>query len=68
VKWLREPLVHFMFIGASIYLLYGVFAESIPEADDKTIVVTAGEVEWMQTTWQKRWNRPPTGKEFDGLI
>jgi hypothetical protein len=26
VKILREPLVHFMFIGAAIYLLYGVFA------------------------------------------
>ena len=57
-----------MFIGAVIYLLYGVFAEPIPEADDKTIVVTAGEVEWMQTSWQKRWNRPPTDAEFDGLI
>jgi len=51
VKLLREPLVHFMFIGAFIYLLYGVFAE-----------------EWMQTAWQKRWNRPPTAEEFDGLI
>jgi len=68
VKLLREPLVHFMFIGAAIYLLYGVFAEPVPEADDKTIVVTAGEVEWMQTAWQKRWNRPPTAEEFDGLI
>jgi hypothetical protein len=68
VKILREPLVHFMFIGAAIYLLYGVFAEPVPEADDKTIVVTAGEVEWMQTAWQKRWNRPPTAEEFDGLI
>jgi peptidyl-prolyl cis-trans isomerase C len=68
VKLLREPLVHFMFIGAVIYLLYGVFAEPIPEADDKTIVVTVGEVEWMQTSWQKRWNRPPTAEEFDGLI
>jgi len=57
-----------MFIGAAIYLLYGVFAEPLPEADDKTIVVTAGEVEWMQTSWQKRWNRPPTPQEFDGLI
>jgi len=57
-----------MFIGAAIYLLYGVFAEPVPEADDKTIVVTAGEVEWMQTAWQKRWNRPPTAEEFDGLI
>ena len=68
MKLLREPLVHFMFIGAVIYLLYGVFAESTPEADDKTIVVTAGEIEWMQTAWQKRWNRPPTTAEFDGLI
>ena len=68
MKLLREPLVHFMFIGAMIYLLYGVFAEPLPEADDKTIVVTAGEIEWMQTAWQKRWNRPPTAEEFDGLI
>jgi len=68
VKLLREPLLHFMFIGAAIYLLYGVFAEPVPEADDKTIVVTAGEVEWMQTSWQKRWNRPPTAQEFDGLV
>jgi hypothetical protein len=68
VKLLREPLVHFMFIGAVIYLLYGMFAEPVPEADDKTIVVTAGEIEWMQTAWQKRWSRPPTDKELDGLI
>jgi len=68
VKLLREPLVHFVFIGAVIYLLYGAFAEPLPEADDKTIVVSAGEIEWMQTAWQKRWNRPPTPEEFDGLI
>ena len=68
MKLLREPLVHFMFIGAVIYLLYGVFAEPAPVADDKTIVVTAGEVEWMQTAWKKRWNRPPTAAEFDGLM
>ena len=68
MKLLREPLLHFMFIGAAIYLLYSVFAEPLPEADDKTIVVSAGEVEWMQTAWQKRWNRPPTSQEFDGLV
>jgi len=68
MKLLREPLVHFMFIGAFIYLLYGVFAEPVAEETDKTIIVSAGEVEWMKTSWQKRWNRPPTEKEFDGLI
>jgi hypothetical protein len=68
LKWLREPLLHFLLIGAAIYLLYGAFAESQPEADGKTIVVSAAEVEWMQTSWQKRWNRPPTPDELDGLI
>jgi len=68
LKWLREPLVHFLFIGAAIYLLYGTFAETAPEEADKTIVVSSAEVEWMQTSWQKRWNRPPTPEELDGLI
>ena len=68
MKWLREPLLHFLFIGAAIYLLYGAFAETAPEETDKTIVVSAAEVEWMQTSWQKRWNRPPTPEELDGLI
>jgi hypothetical protein len=68
VKLLREPLLHFMLIGASIYLLYGVFAEPVPEADDKTVVVSAGEITWMRSSWQQRWNRPPTPEEFDGLV
>jgi len=68
LKWLREPLLHFLLIGAAIYLLYGAFAETAPEETDKTIVVSAAEVEWMQTSWQKRWNRLPTPDELNGVI
>ncbi len=68
MKFLREPLLHFMFIGAVIYLLYTVFAEPAAEETDKSIVVSTGEIEWMNTAWQKRWNRPPTTEELDGLI
>jgi hypothetical protein len=45
LKLLREPLVHFLFIGAVIYALYGMFAEPVVEETDKTIVVTAGEID-----------------------
>jgi len=68
VKLLREPLLHFVVIGALVYLLYGLFAESAVEPDDKTIIVSAGEIKWMRNSWEKRWNRPPTAAEFDGLI
>lgn len=68
MKLLREPLMHFLLIGAAIYALYltcGTSAESEP---DNTITMTAGEMDWLTTAWQKRWNRPPTAKERDGLI
>lgn len=68
MKFIREPLLHFLLIGAAIYFFYGLFAQPVPEADDKTIVVTAGEIEWMRNAWGKRWNRPPTAAELDGLI
>jgi len=68
VRFLREPLLHFILIGVVIYLLYGAFSPTVPEDDDKTIVVNAAEIEWMQTSWQQRWNRPPTDEELDGLI
>jgi hypothetical protein len=30
--------------------------------------MTAGEIDWLTTVWRKRWNRPPTAEERDGLI
>ena len=68
MKWLREPLLHFLLIGVAIYLLYVAVSDPVPEEADKAIVVSAGEIEWMQTSWLKRWSRPPTPEELDGLI
>jgi len=68
MKILREPLLHFLLIGAAFFLLYGAFSDPVSEETGKTIVVSAAEIEWMQTSWEKRWTRPPTAKELDGLI
>ena len=68
MRLLREPLVHFLFIGAAIYLAFGLFAEPVEDLQDDTLVVDAGEIEWMATSWYKRWNRMPTPQELDGLI
>ncbi len=68
MKLLREPLTQFFFIGAAIYLLYGMFAQPMEREMDNTLTVSTGEIEWMQTSWQKRWNRLPTDQELDGMI
>ena len=65
---LRSPLLHFLLIGAVVYLLYGLTDSDTTLISPDTITVTAGDVAWMEDSWQKRWNRSPTPEERKGLI
>ncbi len=67
-RLIREPLIYFLTIGALIYLLYGLFSKPGSGEPDNTITITAGEIDWMETSWKKRWGRPPTPEERQGLI
>ena len=64
----KEPLLHFLFIGAAIYALYGIFAPPEDAGQQRTITLTAGEIEWLDASWQKLWNRPPTEGELAGAM
>jgi len=68
MKLLREPLVHFLAIGAAIFVLYGFMGQQEAEERERAITITAGEIGWLTDTWKKRWNRPPTAEEREGLI
>lgn len=68
MKLLHEPLVHFMFIGALIYASYGLLATPENNENENIIVVSAGELDWMKSSWEKRWNRPPTKQELNNII
>jgi hypothetical protein len=59
-----------MIIGACVYLLYGLYGQQDRDIEerDRTLTVTAGEVAWLEEAWAKRWNRPPTQAERQGLI
>jgi PPIC-type PPIASE domain len=67
-KLLREPLVHFVLIGAGVFGLYALVAGDRPEAVRDTIVVTDGRVQQLAQVFAKTWQRPPTQKELRGLI
>lgn len=67
----KEPLFHFILIGAAVYLLFGFFGQSESDdaiAEQDTIVVTEGEITWLAEMWRKKWNRPPTDAEMLGLV
>ena len=67
-KLVREPLVHFLLIGAGIYGLYGILGSSLEDENERAIIVSAGEIKARSDQWAQRWERPPTEEELAGLI
>jgi len=68
LQLLREPLLQFLFLGGLIYLAYAYVTPETEDDRSQSLIVNAAKVQWMQESWQKRWNRLPTKKELDGLI
>jgi peptidyl-prolyl cis-trans isomerase C len=68
MKFLREPLVHFLIIGAALFVVYALWGQQDAEEQGRAINISAGEINWLTDAWEKRWNRPPTEEEQAGLI
>ncbi len=66
-RWIREPLVHFLVLGAGLFLLSSLVGDRAGERSDR-IVVTAGHTEHLVQGWTRTWQRPPTSQEMEGLI
>jgi hypothetical protein len=67
MKFLREPLVHFLLLGSAIFVVYGLVSERGVEKPGHT-TVTQGKIENLAATFARVWQRPPTDRELDGLI
>jgi len=66
-KLIREPLVHFLLIGAALFVVFGMTQGPDTNAANR-IVVDAGQVEQIVAQFKRTWIRPPTRQELDGLI
>ena len=68
MKLLREPLVHFLIIGALLFVAYGLWGQQDAEEQGRAIDISAGEINWLTDAWAKRWNRPATEQERKGIV
>ncbi len=65
-KWLREPLVHFLILGALLFLYFQWKGNSRPES--RRIVISAGEIQHLEAGFARTWQRPPSANELKTLI
>lgn len=67
MKFLREPLFHFLLLGALIFLLFDLVNKGENEQPGK-IVITEGKIQHIASTFVRTWQRPPSEEELEGLI
>jgi hypothetical protein len=64
---LKEPLLHFLAIGAALFLVFQ-FNGGGAGPGSQRIVVTAGQIEHLAAGYTQAWRRPPTEAELKGLV
>src|SRR5262245_42546949 len=65
--FLREPLVHFLGIGAALFVLSGLFGRL--SADNRNrIHVSAAKLQQLRDVWTARWGSSPDATQMQGLV
>lgn len=66
-SFLREPLIHFLLIGATFFL-YQYWTDAGSKAASNQIVLTSGQIQHLLAGFTKTWKRAPTQAEVKGII
>lgn len=67
MRILREPLLHFLLLGAGLFVAYGLVNKK-KSGDTQSIVVTRAEIAAMTEGFTRVWQRPPTADDLNALI
>ena len=55
-KWMKEPLLHFLFLGAIVYI-YFIVVHKETALDTKLITISSYEIQKLKTTYKKEYKR-----------
>ena len=65
--WLREPVVQFLLIGASLFVVHAVLRPA-QKSITSEIVITDDQAVGMVSQFSRTWQRPPSQSELQALI
>jgi hypothetical protein len=65
---LREPLVHFLLLGAALFALDAWLRPTAATPANTEIVVSEARIRNLAQNFRRTWQRPPTREELDGLV
>jgi peptidyl-prolyl cis-trans isomerase C len=68
-RWLREPLLHFLVLGAALFATQAYLQPAGDGAESsKQIALTLDDLRQLDMYFESQWRRPPTPEEFGRLV
>jgi len=68
LKWYREPLVHFLFLGTILFFISGS-EDSFQFSDtEHEIVIDSQKIKDIKLFWKNRYHTPPTQEELNTTL
>jgi peptidyl-prolyl cis-trans isomerase C len=68
-RLLREPLTHFLLIGAVLFGVYGLMQPGRPAtAPSKEIRLSQDEIAQLTLLYQSQWRRAPTPQDLERMV
>ncbi len=68
-RFLREPLVHFLLLGAALFLAWHFLKPASDEGPaSRQLLLSLDEITQQAMLFQARWNRAPTQQELEQLM
>jgi peptidyl-prolyl cis-trans isomerase C len=67
-RWLREPLLHFLLLGAALFAVYAYLQPGGTTESSKQIVLSLDELGQLDQYFESQWHRPPTPEELQRLV
>ncbi|MBN8515369.1 peptidylprolyl isomerase [Accumulibacter sp.] len=67
-RLLREPLLHFMVLGAVLFVGYAYLEPDAEAGSSYEIALTLEELTQLHTIYESQWRRSPTPEEFSAMV
>jgi len=65
---LREPLLHFIVLGAVLFVGYAYLQSGVEAESPHQLALTLDELAQLEMLFESQWHRPPTPEEFSAMI
>lgn len=68
LRLLREPLLHFLVLGAVLFVGYNYLKPGVGVEPTRQIALTLDDLAQLEILFESQWRRQPTPEEFSHLV